>query len=37
MRNPIVSDYKIHKLAEYSNAFNHYLYELKRSVFGPLT
>lgn len=22
---------------EYSNAFNHYLYELKRSVFGPLT
>ncbi len=28
---------KIHKLAEYSNAFNHYLYELKRSVFGPLT
>lgn len=28
---------KIHKFAEYSNSFNHYLYELKRSVFGPLT
>jgi hypothetical protein len=28
---------KVHKFAEYSNAFNHYLYELKRSVFGPLT
>lgn len=22
---------------EYSNAFNHYFYEIKRSLFGPLT
>lgn len=28
---------KSHKFAEQSNMFNHYLYELKRSVFGPLT
>lgn len=28
---------KNNKFIEFSNTFNHYLYELKRSVFGPLT
>ena len=28
---------KVSKKIEYSNAFNHYIYELKRSKFGPLT
>lgn len=28
---------KNNSFLEFSNSFNHYLYELKRSVFGPLT
>jgi hypothetical protein len=29
--------YTKNKFIEYSNRFNHYLYELKRSSFGPIT